>query len=711
MSPPTISVTAILGAAWTCLAVAACSSTRVARQPTDSVVDVRPMEGAMDLTKQSSDLKAELVARYGDAQRPRIERGIDQVAALWRSTDGDFVAFVRAHFIADDRRLEATLDRLEGVFEQLDGHFNEISRSVRWATDVDVGPLLGVDPLLAGLSPAAHLTEDLFDAKVGFIVLLNFPQTTLAERIERGPGWSRRQWAEARLAGRFARRVPSEIEQRMARVGAEADLYIAEYNIWMHHVLGSQGERLFPKGLRLISHWNLRDELKADYADAKTGLAKQRLIAHVMSRIVTQTIPAAAVNDPHWDWDPATNMVAPAPPGEIEEGAAPTAHLAGGVLGAPEPDVRYARWLAQFEAARAADPFSPVTPTQIARSFDLQREIPEERVVSLLTEVLTSPLAAQVAALIEKRLGRKLEPFDLWYNGFQPRGRFSEAELDAITTRRYPNAAAFAADIPRILEQLGFAKENVHFIADHIRVDPARGAGHAMSAARRGDCPHLRTRIGPGGLDYKGYNVAIHELGHNVEQVISLYDVNRTLLAGVPNTAFTEAFAFVFQARDLELLGLSKPDPETERMKALNDFWMTWEIAGVALIDIRTWHWMYDHPNVTPAQLRDAVIQISKDVWNAFYEPVLGAKDTVLLGVYSHLVAYPLYTPDYPLGHLIAFQIEEHLAHAPALGKDFERMAKFGSVSPDLWMQNATGAPISAGALLRATAKAVERRE
>ena len=105
-------------------------------------------------------------------------------------------------------------------------------------------------------------------------------------------------------------------------------------------------------------------------------------------------------------------------------------------------------------------------------------------------------------------------------------------------------------------------------------------------------------------MNYKGYNIAVHELGHNVEQVFSLYDVDHTLLAGVPNTAFTEALAFVFQAQDLPLLGYPKPDAESERLRVLNDFWQTFEIAGVALVDIAVWHWMYEHPRATLPQLR-----------------------------------------------------------------------------------------------------------
>src|SRR5215470_2151664 len=116
---------------------------------------------------------------------------------------------------------------------------------------------------------------------------------------------------------------------------------------------------------------------------------------------------------------------------------------------------------------------------------------------------------------------------------------------------------------------------------------------------------------------------------------------------------------------------------------------------------------MYDHPNAEAAELRDAVVQIAKEHWNKFCAPVLGGQDTVLLGIYSHMISYPLYLPDYPLGHLIAFQIEEQVKKAGVLGPEFERMAKYGSVTPDVWMVNAAGSPVSAQPLLRATEKAL----
>ncbi len=653
-------------------------------------------------------LKAELVAKHGESARARVERGVDQVAKLWRAEDGDLAAFVREAFIVDPALLDASFARLEQVFEQVDGHIHEVGRELRRASDVDVGPLLGVDPLLAAVDPGAHLTEDLFAAKAGFVVLLNFPLTTLAERDANGPSFTRRQWAEARLAGRFARRVPGEVRRAAAQASAEADRYISQYNLWMHHVVDANGERLFPAGLRLISHWNLRDELKGRYGDPQ-GIKQQRAIVKIMERIVTQTIPQAVIDDPRVDWEPESNKVTAAP-AEAIEADAPKKDEAPRLDGGREPDLRYEKLLAQFHAARREDPFVPIAPTAIARSFEIGRELPEARVKALLEQVLASPLVPRVAKLIEGRLGRPLEPLDLWYAGFKAGSR-PEAELDALTRKRYPDAAAFAADMPRILEGLGFERERAAWLAERIIVDPSRGAGHALQALRRGDKPHLRTRVGAGGMDYKGYNIAVHELGHNVEQVFSLEKVDHTLLMGVPNNAFTEALAFVFQARDLELLGLQKPDAASERERVLSDFWQTWEIAGVALVDVATWHWLYEHPEATAADLREAVVRIAEGIWDRYYAPVLGGKTTPLLGVYSHMISYPLYLADYPIGHLIAFQIEEHLhkvgSEGAKLGPEFERMASFGAVTPDVWMTHATGAPVSAEPLLRATEAAL----
>jgi hypothetical protein len=390
--------------------------------------------------------------------------------------------------------------------------------------------------------------------------------------------------------------------------------------------------------------------------------------------------------------------VTPAPPSDIEDEKKAKTDIQKGER---EPDTRYAMLLDTYRAARLVDPHTPTTPSLIARRFERDREIAEARFVETLRSVLTSPLIPRLAKVIAQRLGRPLEPFDLYYDGFRPRARYSEAELDAIVKKRYPTAAAYQADIPRMLVKLGFTPARARFFASHVVVDPARGAGFALQSERKGDDPHLRTRVGPGGMDYKGYNIAVHEMGHNIEQVCSLYLVDDWLLKGVPNNAFTEALAFVFQARDLELMGLAKGDAAADRSKALAQLWITYEIGGAALVDLGAWHWMYDHPKATPAELRAAVVELARNIWNQYYAPIFGVRDATLLGIYSHMISSFLYLPDYPLGYMIAAQIEEHMRKAGPLGAEFERMASFGRLPPDLWMQHATGEPVSAAALLR----------
>ena len=647
-------------------------------------------------------VESDLVAKYGEAQRPRIQRGLKQVADFWRAEDGDAAAFedfVRTNFAGDQTTLDALFSRMELILESIDGHMLEISRDLRQQSDLDLGLIYPYDEIIAGYDPNAHISDDLFANKLAFTVLLNFPLTTLEQRLSEGEKWSRRQWAEVRLAQRFSKRVPADVNLAVARATSEASQYVATYNIWMHHLVDDKGRRLFPPKMRLLEHWNLRDEIKAEYSEGKAALPKQRAIARVMERIVDQSIPNQVVDNPAVDWNAWTNEVKPAAAKDAEQ--TPTAKI-------NEPNSRYATILKTFRASRLVDPYSPTAPTLIERRFNENREIPEARVKGMLEAVLASPLVPRVAALIEKRLGRPLEPFDIWYNGFRPRGQYTEAQLDEQVRKKYPTAAAYKADMPRLFTQLGFSPEIAPYLANNIVVDPARGSGHAMGARRRADHPHLRTRVGKEGMDYKGYNIAVHEMGHNVEQTFSLNMVDHTLLSGVPNTAFTEALAFVFQNRDLELLGLAKPSAESEALKTLNDFWGTYEIAGVALVDMGMWHWMYDHPNATPAELKDALVQIARDVWNRYYAPVFHRRDMTLLGVYAHMVDSFLYLPDYPIGHLIAFQIEEQMERAGSIGKEFERMAKMGSVTPDLWMKNATGAPVGADALLNATAKAVQ---
>jgi hypothetical protein len=46
---------------------------------------------------------------------------------------------------------------------------------------------------------------------------------------------------------------------------------------------------------------------------------------------------------------------------------------------------------------------------------------------------------------------------------------------------------------------------------------------------------------------------------------------------------------------------------------------------------------------------------------------------------------------------------------AGTIGPEFERMAKFGSLTPDMWMRNATGSPVGADAMLQATERSLRQ--
>jgi hypothetical protein len=638
---------------------------------------------------------------------PAQLKGIKQVAGFWHKEDGSnevFQNFIESNFAGDSITHMAMFNRFESLMEQLYGHMNEIGLAFRQQSDLDLGTIYHFDEIFGAYAPGAHIIDDFFNNKLAFVVLLNFPLTTLEERLAYGEQWSRQQWAEVRLAQYFSKRIPAEVNQSVSEASARAEQYIADYNIYMHHLIDENGNRLFPPKMRLLSHWNLRDELKSDYSDEKTGLQKQNMIQQVMERIVTQTIPEVVVNNPNVDWNPFTNEVKPATIKDVD-----TPEKAGGTISkAPEPDTRYATLLQTFQASVKVDPYSPSAPTLIARRFDENREIPETRVQAMLESVLSSPMVSKIAKIIEQRLGRPLEPYDIWYNGFRAHGQYSEAQLDEIVKRRYPTVDAYKADIPNMLIKLGFSKERAIYLANNIVVDPARGSGHAAGAAMKSAKAHLRTRVGKDGMDYKGFNIAIHEMGHNVEQTLSLNDIDHYFLNGVPNTAFTEAIAFIFQRRDLELLGISSSNAEDEALETLNVFWQMYEISGVSLVDMGIWHWMYAHPKATPAEVKSAIIQIAKDVWNKYYEPIFKKKDVVLLAVYSHIIHSFLYTPDYAIGHLISHQLEVFLKGKPKIGPEIERIVKAGCISPDLWMKNATGSPISSEALLEATFKALK---
>jgi hypothetical protein len=655
-------------------------------------VSEETVKNFIDQTTVENVIKS-LADSLGGEHQFRIERGVQQAANLWRESDGtvsDFEKFCKQNFIAGEQELQKLYVRLERNFEILNGYFHKMDVMLKEPLQLEGPEIEPVDMMFGSYNASAHLTDDFFSNKIAFITALNFPFYSLKEKTENSASWSRRDWAYARMGDRFTSRVPAEIIQNASEILTAADTYISDYNIYMGKLVNEKGEALFPADMKLITHWGLRDELKSNYA-GENGLVKQQMIYSVMKRIIDQSIPQEVINKGDYTWNPVENKI-------FKDGAEATF--------TSEPDKRYEVLLNNFHAMKAIDAYNPNFPTYISRAFEGGMEIPQEDVERLFTEFVSSPGVKEVAAFISERLGRPLQPFDIWYNGFKSRGGIPEEQLTAITSKKYPTPAAFQADLSNILVKLGWEKGKAQQITSLISVDPSRGAGHAWGAEMRNDIARLRTRIGANGMDYKGYNIAVHEFGHNVEQTVTMNDVDYYMLQGVPNTAFTEAVAFLFQKRDLELLGMPNADPNKEHLMALDNFWSSYEIMGVSLVDMKVWKWMYENPGATPAQLKEAVIAAAKEVWNKYYAEVLGGNDEPILAIYSHMIDNPLYLSNYPMGHLIEFQIEQQVKGKP-LAAEFDRMYTQGRLVPQVWMKGAVGSEISIQPTMNAAAEAL----
>lgn len=634
-----------------------------------------------------------------------VAKGVRQAARMWQADSlpaEDFAAFCLQNWITQDGDKEQVLLRAAG-------HLNNHRYFGAAGSTTDyyyrhTGKKMAIDNMFDKSLPRLSLTPAYYKNKIPYYMALNFPQYTLAEKETLGKQWTMKEWAYARMGDRFT--SPASRSGRNNAPGRSdasgendkdplrklsASKYIADYNIYMGHVLDSKGKKNFDENMILLSHWNLRDEIKSNYNKGETGLDKQRTIAKVMERIISQEIPKEAINAGEYDWNPFTNTL-------YKNGRK--------VKATPEDSVRYYILKRNFNPdSQYGDSKIP----QIDAKFSGELEMQVDKVEALFGTLLTSPQRIAVANIIKNRLGRNLEAFDIWYDGFKSRSTLNMDSLDRVLKARYPNAKALEKDLPLFLETVGYDPIRAREIAWKVAVDPDEGSGHAAGASFRGAKSRLRTRFLKDGLDYKGYNIAIHEFGHNVEQTISLYEVPYLALKGVPNTAFSEAMAFIMQKRDMEILGLDNATPQQEAMDVLDAFWNAYEIMGVGMLDIAVWRWMYAHPQASVQELKQAVIALSKEVWNKYYADAFGTKDQTILAVYSHMLHYPLYLSAYPIGHLIAFQVNEYIKDKN-LPAEIDRIYRLGRLTPDEWMLRATGQVVSTRPLLDAVNSILEKR-
>ena len=664
---------------------------------TFSCQDTGVVKSEADLNAASKEAIEELTEQYGEKEKARIYRGVNNVASIWFNEDGDsesFKKFCVKNFVPSGQELDQVLSIVESQYENIRGHMREINISLDLPVTTYKRDIYEIDRLFSNTGPDI----DPYRSKLAFALALNFPFYTQDEKEESGSQWSRKKWAMVRIGDMYDHRQDPSIETEKEPLPDDLVDYTNLYIISMDRILSPDMEILFPEGTRLNCHNGLRDEIKGLYT-RDNPLVRQKVIGNIVMHIIYQTIPECMIGETDKYWEPVSNRVYNKEGDEYVE----TEYTA-------EPDRRYKNLLYRLKSKMADDELYPEGSTYITRTFD-SRQISEEKVVDLLESVVGAPEMAGVAEILKKRLGRNLEPFDIWYPGFQSQSKHNMDELDQILREKYPDPMAFQEDIPNILRRVGFDSEMADLLGSHVIVDPVPSGGHSNGPQMKGASARLRTRFEPYGLNYKGYRIGMHELGHTIEQNVSMYMTDHYFLKGIPSSPFTECMADLIAYRDVVGLGVSPEYTDEEKeLNALASFWFVCEMGADALHEIKVWHWFYEHPDASVEELKTAVIDIANEVWNKYFAEIYSIKDFPILSIYNHFINGSLYLHSYPLGNIILMQLEEYFE-----GRDFARemvrMCTIGKLTPDLWMQEATGEPVSSEPMLRAVRKAIENYE
>ncbi|MBL9140451.1 MAG: hypothetical protein JNK53_01175, partial [Phycisphaerae bacterium] len=402
-------------------------------------------------------------AAHPSSQRSHVLAGVERIAARWQPSDGDhaaFTAFCVAHWVAAPAQRERLLARLETALEQVGGHLYEMRRTLRRWSDLVGDEFAGVDDVLATFDPAPDLSDQLYRQKIAFIALLNFDRPDLSTMLRDGASWSVDQWAAARVAQQFGPRIPAELADQARQVSHQAQTFVARFHVPVGTLVDRKGKRWFEADRALLAHWLVREEIKAGYGDAE-GLDKQRALMWVMARHIDGSSPSAVMDRTAKEaWDPERNTVG------------------GSVADATIGPVRYAQWLQQRALAVQFDAHYPEAPTAIARKFELNREISESDVERLMIELLEHPVRARLAIFLRKRLGRALEPQDIYFEDIA--ASTPADEMNAAVRARFADEHEFERKLPEVLRGLGFTAADADFLGSRIKVEIARGSGHAM---------------------------------------------------------------------------------------------------------------------------------------------------------------------------------------------------------------------------------------
>ena len=625
-----------------------------------------------------------LVKKFGAKNKSDITRGMKYAALVWDWKKGGapaFIEFCEKHYHAPGNTRSGLLKRIDEISHLIGGSFNVIAKTNRRGLDVADVELTPSEELLGAFAPGTHLLQDYRTFNIAALIQLNFGTDDLT------PPKTREAWAERRISGIGRVVIPAELLAESSTKSAEVDRFVTSFNIHLDKIEYRDASVKFPKDTIRVSHWGLRDFMTSQNGQ-ENALAKQHAIRDLMRRVVDGEIPRAIIDNPKALWKQNGNKVV--------EG---TKTLASALTGA----LRWEQFKKVYDVQRRIDPHTRYG-NIIDNKFKQEREISEEKVVKILTDVLSAPVAKDVAKFVEQRLGRKIEPHDLYFRSFQAGSKKDPLEFDI--RKRYPNAEVLTQAIPEILVRLGFKQERAEWIGKRIRVENSRSAGHAWGPGTDYDVALLRVRIDKDGINEEEFGTYMHELGHCVEQVLTAYEMDYKALWSVPNTAFTEGFAFTFQDKADFILGRKAAlDPDITKLQR---FWEVFEITGPALTEIQLFHWLYKNPKATASDIHKQIRKIGDEIWAKYYARIFGKEGYGLMSVYSHILWCSFYLADYSMGYIIAYQVRKYLA-SREFAPEMERMCALGCIYPENWMKAAVGEEISAKPLLTDVKAACKR--
>lgn len=633
-----------------------------------------------------------ITSEHDASDRDRIEKGVRQLARNWRGTDGsegDFIVFCNENILGDDE-LISNLGSISNNLVALWGYSSKIRFNFTESENFTDTQELQSDSFFRQSLPSM----DPYKGKLALFVQLNYPCYNLEEKSLHGQEWSREKWAMVALGDVYARRGDSDFK-RVAE--EESDIfikYMQHYFLRMDHVCLEDGSYPFPEGSLLHSHRGLRDNCKEEYT-RPGGHDRQRLTGKVIEHILLGTVPQEFLSDTTTWWNPWSDELYREIDGKKEK-----------VEFAFEGAVRYEGFRSLFLNRSSEDNLYYDGSTVITRTFN-SHNLDVDEVEKILRDFLSDPVIAEAGGLIESRLGRSLEPFDIWYSGFQEQSLYQADYLDSVTMSRYPDPASLQKDVPVILVNMGFSATEAAHIGRHTTIRPVISGGYTSSPPLRGDNALMTTMFSPDGLDYKSYRVAMHELGHVVCAVYSADQADNFLLAGVPTNGITEAMAELLAYKNVEGLGLTGSSlEEREHMLSLAALWYLVEMGGQALTEIETWKWIYANPDATGGEVREAVISITEDIWNAYFSEIFGVSDQHILSIYNHFITGSLYLYNYFLGNVIMYQLHSEF-RSNDLAENLKRACKEGATLPDQWMIIAVGEKISPEPVIEASNDAI----